>query len=267
MPQLMIEACLSQKLPFFVLALENQTDPALLKDVPHAWNRLGAVGKSIEILHSNGVTCVVLAGSVKRPSWLELRPDFKAAEVLALLGAKAFGDDGILKGLVAYLEKEGFSVVGPHEILGAILAESGPITHNVPTPKDLEDITRAFTVAKALGAVDVGQGVVVQQGIVLAVEAVEGTDLMLSRIPAARERVVGLGYGGVLVKVSKPHQELRVDLPTIGLQTLEWVYRCKLNGIALEAKKCLIMDREALLERANEWGIFIYGVNDEGCHA
>jgi DUF1009 family protein len=267
LPKLVIEACLSQGYPFFVLALENQTDPNLLKDIPHAWNRLGAVGKSIEILKSNGVTCLVLAGAVKRPSWVELRPDFKAAEMLASLGIKAFGDDGILKGLIAYLEKEGFKVVGAHEIFGGILALNGSMTKNEPNPEDLEDITRAFTVAKALGGVDVGQGVVVQQGIVLAVEAIEGTDLMLSRIPEARARVEGLEKGGVLVKVSKPNQEQRVDLPTIGLHTLELIVHHRLNGIALEAKKCLIIDKDALLERANERGVFIYGVSDDSHHA
>jgi DUF1009 family protein len=108
--------------------------------------------------------------------------------------------------------------------------------------------------------------VIVQQGIVLAVEAVEGTDLMLSRIPAARERVDGLGHGGVLVKVSKPDQEQRIDLPTIGLRTLELIMHHRLNGIALEAKRCLIIERDTLLQRANEWGVFIYGISDEGLH-
>ncbi|MBN9565546.1 MAG: UDP-2,3-diacylglucosamine diphosphatase LpxI [Alphaproteobacteria bacterium] len=267
LPKLLIEACKSQGRPFFVLALENQTDSAILKDVPHAWNRIGAVGKSIEILKSQGITCLVMAGGVRRPSWLELRPDFKAAEVLATLGVKAFGDDGILKGLIDFLEKEGFSVVGAHEIIGGILASNGNMTKSSPSPEDMEDIRRAFIVAKTLGSVDVGQGVVVQQGIVLAVEAVEGTDLMLSRIPIARERVKGLGKGGVLVKASKPNQEQRIDLPTIGLRTLELILDHKLNGIALEAKKCLIIDKETLIQRSNERGVFIYGVELEGQHA
>lgn len=260
LPKLLIQACQAVGCDFFVLAMENQADHQALQGVPCVWNRLGAVGKSIHILKEQGVTALVLGGAIKRPSWLELRPDLRAAELLAKMGPKAFGDDGILSALLSFLEKEGFKVLGPHELLAKILAPQGVIGQVTPSIHDLSDIDRGLTVAKALGEVDVGQGVVVQQGIVLAVEAVEGTDGMLSRVPDARLRVDGLKAGGVLIKAAKPQQDRRVDLPTIGLETVKKAQAAGLAGIALEAGQCLILDQGRIVALADKLGIFIYGV-------
>ena len=261
LPGQLIEACQALGVGYFVLALEGQTDELILTGVPHAWNRLGAVGKSIDLFKEQGINILVMAGGIKRPSWLALRPDFKAAEVLAKIGAQAFGDDGLLKAIVLLLEKEGFRVIGAHELLNELTCSSGQMGAIAPTAQEREDLARGLKVARALGTVDVGQAAVVHQGIVLAVEAVEGTDHMLSRIPMARGRIEGLASGGVLVKAAKPGQEQRVDLPSIGTKTIISAAQVGLRGIGLEAKKCLMIDRKEVIRLADEHGLFICGID------
>ena len=157
----------------------------------------------------------MLVGPVRRPSLLDLRPDAEGARLLARIGRAAFaGDDGLLAAVVRVLGEEGFRVVGAHEILTEAVGPEGLLSRAAPDAAALADIARGVAVARALGAVDVGQGCVVQQGIVLAVEAIEGTDAMLARAAALRRP----GPGGVLVKLVKPGQDRRADLPTIGVR-------------------------------------------------
>ena len=159
----------------------------------------------------------MLVGPVRRPSLLDLRPDAEGARILARIGRAAFaGDDGLLAAVVRVLGEEGFRVVGAHEVMAEALGPRGLLTRAAPDAQAMADIARAIAVARALGAVDVGQGCVVQQGCVLAVEAVEGTDAMLARAGPLRRP----GYGGVLVKLVKPGQDRRADLPTIGPRTI-----------------------------------------------
>ncbi len=261
LPAQLIEACQSLGCFYFVLAFEDQTDPIVVENIPHAWNRLGAIGKSIQLFKEQGINTLVMAGGIKRPSWLALRPDFKAAQVLTKIGNQAFGDDGLLKAIIQLLEKEGFRVIGAHELLNELSCPAGNIGTIVPTEQEHEDLIRGFKVAKALGTVDVGQAAVVHQGIVLAVEAVEGTDHMLLRIPLARSRIDGLSEGGVLVKASKPDQEERVDLPSIGKATILNAVKAGLRGIGLESKKCLIINKNEVVKCADEQGLFIYGLD------
>ncbi len=199
---------------------------------------------------------MVLAGAVRRPSFTDLRPDLWAARFIARVGMKALGDDGLLSALISGLEAEGFRVIGVDEVLADLLAAVGPYGRVMPDSQAELDIQRGIQVARHLGALDVGQGAVVQQGLVLAVEAVEGTDSMLSRCRELARR----GPGGVLVKVSKPGQERRADLPTIGVETVERAARAGLRGIAVEAGAALILDRRAVGERADALEMFVVGV-------
>ena len=182
LPRRLIAACRAQGRPCFVLALQGQTDAATVAEVPHAWNRLGAAQEALDALHGAGVVDIVLAGRMKRPSLTSLKPDAKGAAMLARIGLRAFGDDSILRALKSELEREGFNIVGPDSILNSLLAGAGPFGAHRPDETAQSDIARGIAVARALGAVDVGQAVVVQQGIVLGVEAVEGTDALLQRV-------------------------------------------------------------------------------------
>jgi DUF1009 family protein len=251
-----IEACRAAGRDFFVLAFEGHTDPATVADAPHAWVRLGAVGEALRRLHDAKVEEVVLAGPVQRPSFDDLRPDWRGAMFLAKVGARAFGDDGLLSAVVKELESEGFRVVGADDVFGNLRTPLGPCGRLKPDSVSETDIRRGIDVVQAVGRLDVGQAVVVQQGVVLGIEAIEGTDALLDRCAGLRRS----GHGGVLVKIAKPGQERRVDLPTIGPGTVQRAVAAGLAGIALEAGQSLIIDRAAVVGAADAAGLFIVGI-------
>jgi hypothetical protein len=241
----------------FILGLTGQADPDSFAGVAQAWIRLGEAGKGIEILKANGIGDLVMAGRVRRPSLLDLKPDWRTARFFARLGLlQAVGDDSLLKAVIAELEGEGFRILGAEAILAGVLAEEGPWGRIVPDDAARSDIARALAVARGLGALDVGQAVVAQQGIVLGVEAAEGTDQLLVRCGELRRG----GPGGVLVKIAKPGQERRVDLPTIGVETVRRSAAAGLRGIAVEAGAALVVDRAAVVAAADAAGLFVYGV-------
>ena len=244
----------------FIIGLEGFADPASLAAWPHEVIRIGAAGRILATLRTNGCHDVVLVGTVRRPSLLDLRPDVEGARVLARIGRAAFaGDDGLLAAVVKVLGEEGFRVLGVHEILNEALGPAGLLSRTTPDAAAVADIRRGVAVARALGAIDVGQGCVVQQGIVLAVEAAEGTDAML-------ERCAGLarpGPGGVLVKLVKPGQERRADLPTIGPRTLNGAAAAGLRGVAFEAGGTILAEREAAVAAADAAGLFLLGLGPE----
>lgn len=257
LPVRIIDACRAADRPFFVLALEGQTPPETVADTPHAWVRMGAGGKALSALRKAEVEEIVLAGPVRRPTIAELKPDLWTAKFIAKVGVKSLGDDGILGALVRELEqKEGFRVVGAESLMPEVMAEEGVFGRVRPDDQALSDIERGIAVASALCALDAGQACVVQQGLVLAIEAIEGTDAMLARAGELRRE----GPGGVLVKVGLPKKEERADLPTIGVTSVHTAAAAGLRGIAVEAGRSLVIDRGQTTEAADAAGLFIIGV-------
>ena len=242
----------------FMVALEGYAEPAVVAAYPHASARLGAAGRILSLLRRQGCRDLVLVGPVRRPSILDLRPDAEGARLLARIGRAAFsGDDGLLAAVVRVLGEEGFHIVGAHEVLTDALGPRGVLGSVAADAQALADIARGVAVTRALGAVDVGQGCVVQQGIVLCVEAIEGTDAMLSRAAGLARP----GPGGVLVKLVKPGQDRRADLPTIGPATLRAAAAAGLRGVAFEAGGTLLTDREATCDAADRAGLFLLGID------
>ncbi|KAA0575306.1 UDP-2,3-diacylglucosamine diphosphatase LpxI [Azospirillum sp. Sh1] len=256
LPARIANAVRGQGREVFIVAFDGHTDPETVAGVPHVWSRFGAAGTILRRLHEEGVGEVVLAGPVKRPSFTELMPDWRTARFLARVGTRALGDDGLLRAVVREVEEDGFRVVGLHDLLKDLLTVAGPVGRLAPDADAERDIARAVEVARAMGALDVGQGAVVQQGIVLAVEAIEGTDAMLARCAALARP----GTGGVLVKVKKPKQDRRIDLPTMGVTTVEMAAAAGLRGIAIEAGGSLLVDRTAVAEAADRLGLFVVGI-------
>jgi DUF1009 family protein len=257
LPRRIVESCRAAGRPVFVLAFEGEADQATVAGVPHAWCRLGAAATALDLLHANAVTDLVLAGGVRRPSLSALRPDWRAAKFFARVGYRALGDDGLLSAVVKELEREGFRVIGAEQLLASddVLAE-GPLGRCRPSTEARADIERGLRLARAIGALDIGQAVVVQQGLVLGVEAAEGTDGLLRRCAGLRRE----GPGGVLVKAAKPGQEQRVDRPTIGSQTVVLAMEAGLQGIAAEADMTLVVDRAEIIRIADLAGLFVVGV-------
>ncbi|NHO31564.1 LpxI family protein [Acetobacter fallax] len=245
----------------FIVAFQDFAEPDVVGSWPHAYVRLAAAGTILSELRRHGCRDIVLIGPVRRPSLRDLRPDAEGARILARLGRALFaGDDGLLGALVRVLSEEGFTVRGAHEFLRHAVGRAGPLGCIVPDDMARDDMGRGLDVVRTLGHLDIGQGCVVQNGVVLAVEAIEGTDAMLERAGRCRQP----GPGGVLVKLCKPRQERRADMPTIGPRTIENAARAKLAGIAFEAGGTLFTDLPACIKAADRAGLFLSGIEVAG---
>ncbi len=241
----------------FIVAFQDFAEPAVIRPWPHEFIRLAAAGRILDALRAHRCTELVLIGPVRRPSLRDLRPDAEGARILARIGRALFaGDDGLLAALVRVLGEEGFHVRGAHEFLPDAVGQAGPFGRLAPDPDAWADIRRGIAVVQALGRLDVGQGCVVQNGLVLAVEALEGTDRMLERAGSLRQP----GGGGVLVKLVKPGQDRRADLPTIGPRTIVAARDAGLRGIAFEAGGTLLTDPDRLRDAADRDGLFLVGI-------
>jgi hypothetical protein len=198
---------------------------------------------------------LVLTGRARRPSVAALRPDPVGVRVVARIGAGfLLGDDGLLRAVARVLEEEGFEVVSPQSVLAGLLPPSGLLGRAAPPDEATRaDIRRGIAVCRALGGADVGQAVVVQQGLVLGVEAIEGTDALLARCGTLRRE----GRGGVLVKLAKPGQDRRLDLPAVGPDTVRNAAGAGLAGIAFEAGATVLLDRERTVAAADAAGLFL----------
>ena len=195
-PKMLIEHCRKNGRPYFVLAIEGNADKEIMTgDVPHLWIRIGQAGSGFKKLHDEKVEEVVMIGTIKRPTLGDLVPDLRTAAFFAKVGAKALGDDGILRAVVKEIEAEGMAVRGIHEVVPELLIRDGILGRHKPSKQDLLDIKRAVPVASELGRLDVGQAVIVQEGLVLAVEGIEGTDELLRRTAAYKRK----GSGGILL--------------------------------------------------------------------
>jgi DUF1009 family protein len=257
LPRRIIQNCRAGGRAVFVVALEGEAEPETVESVAHAWCRIGAAGKALGLLRDHGVTDLVLAGAVRRPTLLTIRPDWRAAKFFAKVGYRLLGDDNLLSAIVKELEIEGFRLVGPHELLDENAAmPEGPLGQVRPNAEADADIARGIEIARTIGALDIGQAVIVQQGLTLGVEAVEGTDALLRRCVALRRD----GPGGVLVKIEKPGQETRIDRPTIGPPTVRLAAEAGLQGIAVQAGATLVLDRDEVIRAADAAGIFVVGV-------
>ena len=259
LPGDIVAACEASGREVFVVAYKGITDPEVIGAAPHEWVHLGAIERTVALLHEQRTEDVVFAGPVKRPSLTSLRLDGRALKVLNAFRKKddALGHDKLLSLIIAELEGEGFRIVGIDSILPDILAPAGTLGTVEPDDEARADIAVGCRAARAVGALDIGQAVVVQQGVVLGVEAIEGTDALLARRGEMRRD----GPGGVLVKLKKPGQEARVDLPTIGTATIDGAVAAGLKGIAIEAGGTLVVDRAAVVAAADAAGLFVIGID------
>jgi DUF1009 family protein len=238
----------------YILALAGFADPGLQQKFGGAEAAMGEIGKGIRLLKEAGCEEIVFAGTIKRPDLSSLKFDLKGASLLPDLIAAGTGGDALLRVVLNAFEKAGFRVIGADEVLNSLLAPAGPLGSRSPAREDWADLRTAAAAANRIGAVDVGQGAVARGGVVIATETEEGTDAMLRRIAESKT-----GSGGVLVKRPKPQQERRIDLPTIGMQTVRGAHAAGLAGIAVEAGAALVMNRAELVQEADRLGLFVYG--------
>lgn len=262
LPQTLAEHCRRTGRPYFVVRLKGFADPPLDAHPGEAAG-IAEIGRIVRLARSASCEALCFAGIVRRPDFAALKPDLRGLTWLpgAVMAARK-GDDALLRFLMDGFEKEGFAIEGAHEVMGELALAAGPLGAHAPDAAHAADIARAIEVARAIGALDVGQGAVVCDGLVLAVEAQEGTDAMLGRVAGLPATLRGLPgrRRGVLAKVPKPIQEERVDLPTIGLATIEAADQAGLAGIVGLAGKMLVLEREAVTAAADAAGLFVVGV-------
>ena len=224
---------------------------------------MAEIGRILKAMKAEGCEAVCFAGYVNRPDFKTLKPDFKGATLLpGIVAAATKGDDALLRKILSVFEAEGYAVEGADDILGGEALPAGALGAVTPTPEQLEDLKKALHVAEKSGELDIGQGAVVCDGLVLAVEAQEGTDEMLRRVaglPADLHGAPG-ALKGALGKAPKPIQDLRVDMPVIGSTTVELAAAAGLAGIGGFAGRLIIIDHEALVEAADRLGLFVWGV-------
>jgi len=263
LPCVVAEAAEARGLPLHIVGIRGEASPAIER-FPHTWIKWGEFGKLFAALNDNACRDLVIIGGVTRPDPSNIRLDLGALKNLPfLLSLGKGGDDHVLSNVVRFFEKKGYRVHGAGDVVPELLVEEGVLGKITPSAADRADIDLAFKVVDALGRLDVGQAAVVIKGYVVAVEAAEGTDAMLDRCATLREsgRTRGSGRTGVLVKMPKPGQEERVDLPTIGPETVKKASAAGLAGVAVAAGRVLMAERGATIETANQNGLFLLGQN------
>jgi len=266
LPAEIAERCRASGRPYFVIRLRGFADAGTAGH-PSIEIGIAELGKCFKALKKEGCELVCFAGTVARPDFTKLAPDMRGLAALpGVIAAARHGDDALLRRLLDEFRKEGFEIEGAHEAADSMSLPLGLLGRNAPSAEHREDIERALTVARAIGRLDVGQGAVVCNGLVLAVEAQEGTDMMLRRVHELPEAIRGRPEHprGVLAKAPKPIQEVRVDLPTIGVATVRGAARAGLAGIVGEAGRLLIVDREETVACADDLGLFLLGVEPRG---
>ena len=246
--------------PLFIVGIDGEADPGI-SEFPHIWLKWGQIGKFESVLAEHGTKDVVLVGAIRvRPDFSRFKLDLGAIrivpEVIRLYSA---GDSDLLSGVVAILERRGYRVIGAHEIAHDLVADPGVLGKVTIDKAARLDVEQAMRAARAIGLVDAGQAAISVNGRVVALEAAEGTDAMIERVSAlrAKGRLKWSGRAGVLAKCAKPQQDLRVDMPTIGMRTIEAAALAGLAGIAVEPGRVMIVDRAEALRRADAEGLFI----------
>ncbi|MFG1376595.1 LpxI family protein [Xanthobacter autotrophicus] len=265
-PAAVAEAVIAQGREVLLLLIRGFADPALER-YPHLWFRLGSLGSVTAATRARGVRDVVMVGALTRPRVSDLGFDWTMLRLLPRI-ARLFrgGDNHLLSGVLELVAEQGFNLVGAHEVAPGLLLPQGVLGARVPSAQDRQDMARGLDVIRTLGPFDVGQGVIVVDGFVVAVEAAEGTDQMLARYGEMRRtgRLRFHAGRGVLVKAPKPGQDRRVDLPSLGPATVARAAEAGLAGIAFEAGGAIVPDVEALVAGADAAGLFIFGMGRSG---
>ncbi|HEY2660703.1 MAG TPA: UDP-2,3-diacylglucosamine diphosphatase LpxI [Caulobacteraceae bacterium] len=262
LPREIIQACRAADRPLFVVRLRGFADPELGGEDGFD-SGLAELGRTLKALKAQACDAVCFAGLVSRPDFSALMPDLRGMAALpGAIAAARHGDDALLRYLAGEFEREGFAVEGADQVVADLTLGEGPLGRHRPDQSHRLDIDRSMAAARALGRLDIGQAAVAARGVVLAVEAQEGTDALLRRCAELPVALRGTAEApvGVLAKAPKPIQDRRIDLPTIGAATLVAAARAGLAGVVGEAGALLIVDRTAVIETADALGLFVLGL-------
>ncbi len=251
-PFLVLEGARSRGIDMAVIAIREEASPALERAATRFhWISLGELGRGIDLLHQEGVKHAVMAGQVKHNKiFSSIRPDWRLAKLLLALPSK--NTDSLIGAVAHVLEGEGIELVDSTKFLGSLLPTTGVLTRRAPDDAEAADIAYGRQIALQIAGLDLGQTVVIRDRACVAIEAMEGTDETIERAA----RIAG-GQKLVVVKVSKPRQDMRFDVPVIGSKTIEVMRRANATALAIDAGRTLLFDRDALIREADEAGIAI----------
>lgn len=258
LPLELVQALLFSNHPFFLIGFLGQEEELREKSpVEPTLFSLGCIGEILSFLKKNQVKTLIFGGAIQRPSFSSLSLDKIGLKWLKKLGIKAFqGDDALLSGLVKLLEQEGFKIISPHSILSSLNPGKGSLTKIIPTSKHWRDIERGKKILQALSPHDIGQSIILEEGVVLGIEGAEGTSQLIERCAILRKN----SKGGILVKMAKVGQSEKIDVPSIGLKTIQQLAKYNFNGVAFSSDCFQILQQEESVIYANIHKLFIIGV-------
>lgn len=260
LPATLQDAARRRGWPVHIVAIEGEADALVTTGRECTRVDWGQIGGMLQAFRQNDVSHLAIVGNVRRPDLTRIKPDWGLVRAIPAIWriVKAGGDDSVLRRVIRFFEGHGFTVIGPLDIAPGLAVAAGALGLAQPDAEAQRDIAVGLQVVRVLGGFDIGQGVVVRDGQVIAIEGAEGTDAMLARVDTPET-----GRRGVLVKRPKPHQDMRVDVPVIGPGTARHAARAGLAGIAVLAGEVLAMQREDLASAANDLDLFVIGVTDD----
>ena len=259
LPISILKECEKSDIKPFVVVLKDFAKESDYREYTHKPLKFGDVGKAISFFRKNKVKHIVFAGAVKKPDLKTIWPDLKGFFLLMqLLRCKIFGDDTILQTAIKFLEKEGFEILPVDKIVKDIKISHG-IAGNIQLPNEdyIHDMELGIKVLRQIGDLDIGQSIVIQNGIVMGIECIEGTEKLIERCGHLKYTT---GRKPILVKIKKTKQTRKIDLPAIGEDTITQLKQAGFAGVAIDYENGLVINREATINLANKNKIFIYGV-------
>jgi DUF1009 family protein len=257
LPRELYNASINLGVETYILGLEDQIDIDLFEGINVDIVPIHSVSQIIKKIRSRDINNIVFGGRVKRAAIPKLILDLKGAKLFASIIRNGLGDSPLAKTIINFLEREGFKVLSPEVIAQSILSVEGNMTSTPIKKGHIKDIEQGHKMLNEICKLDVGQALVIQNGLILGVEAVEGTDELIRRCGSIRQK---FDSDPVLVKICKPHQDKRIDMPCIGERTIRKMSEFGIGGIGLKAGSCLILNKAKTIEFANQCGIFIYGL-------
>ena len=254
LPQLVMQEAIKQKLNPVIICFKDNPTQLDLSSTPFLETTLGKIGQILEFLKNAQVQYLIFAGSVPRPSLNTLSFDSTGIKWMQKIGLKAFsGDDALLRAICELLEQEGFKIISTKNFLPSLVLKEGIYTKTQPKEQDITDAKRGLEILNLLSSADIGQACIVQEGIVLGIEAIEGTAELIKRCVSLKRNT----NGAVLVKAAKNNQSELVDLPTIGLETIQALHKGNYAGLVISAGTTQVIQFEEVIKACNEYNLFL----------
>lgn len=256
LPWLVIKQLSKDKQDFIIIIIDDLFNIKLLNQDIRVFNlKIGQIGSALRVLNQEKIQTIIFAGGVKRPSFRSIKLDIEGIKLLTkIIKYHLIGDNQLLLVIIKFFEQKGFKVIGAHQLNLELTLKAGQFSKLLPSAKESKDIEIAISLLMAISPFDVGQALIIENGLVLGIEAAEGTKQLINRSKNLKKETTRVG---ILVKMAKNQQEQRIDLPTIGPETVISVHQANLAGIAIEAEKTIVIDQQMVIELCNQLGIFL----------